>query len=702
MRISKATSQQRSTFSSLLHSLLFAICVLLSQSIIAQINPANVQIARDSFGVAHIYGKTDADAAYGLAWAHCEDDFVGIQEAMLSGKKMLGRVRGKDGVLFDYGLQFLGIDTLVNNRYEKDIAPDFKKIMDAYVQAVNEFAAAHPDEVLLKKSLPFTTLDMLKGTVLTTSLFAGLGLTLKAIREDKIKNFTALNEVGSNSIAVSPTRTDDGKSWLVINSHQPLEGRFSWYEAHIMSDEGWNMLGGLFPGGASIFVGANEHLGWAHTTNFHNFGDVYELKVKNGKYLYDGEYRSFSKGKAKLKVKLGGIVLGVTKKLYNCAYGPVYKTKKGWYAVRFPSYENIRCTEQWYRMNKAKNFTEFETALKYEAVPLFNVMYADVDGNIYYNSNGRIPLRNPALNWSNPIEGTSSKYKWNSLVPFDKKPTVFNPVCGYLQNCNQTPLHVTGDDCEWKGDFVGLQRFNYNRGERMKEMFDSIKGKITWSDVLRVKFDKRYAANGSYARNFKNLYNLDAGKYPDIADAINTIKKWNWEATANNREASIVLVTQEKLVKRYNAPFAFLMIQKKPLSEQECVEAVREAKQFMLKTHGTIDLPMGDIFRHQRGNVSYPASGLREICRAADPKLIDKKKCVYKSSNGDGYMQFIKFSKNGKVEISSVNAFGNSSRADSPHYTDQMELFVNEKTKPMTLNREEVFKNAVRIYNPGK
>ncbi len=667
----------------------------------AQINPANVKIARDSFGVPHVHGKTDAEAAYGLAWAHCEDDFVGIQEALLSGKKMLGRVRGKEGVIFDYGLQFLGIDTLVNNRYETDIAPDFKKIMEAYVQAVNDFAAGHPDEVLLQKSLPFTPQDMLKGTVLTTSLFAGLGLTLKAIRENRIENFTALNEVGSNSIAVAPSRSEDGKAWLVINSHQPLEGRFSWYEAHVMSDEGWNISGGLFPGGATIFLGANEHLGWAHTTNFHNFGDVYKLQVKGGKYLYDGEYRPFIKGKAKLKVKLGGVVLGVTKKLYNCEFGPVFKAKHGWYAVRFPSYENIRATEQWYRMNKAKNFMEFETALRYEAVPLFNVMYADVEGNIYYHSSGRIPLRNPSLNWANPITESLSKYKWTSLVPFDKKPTVLNPECGYIQNCNQTPLHVTSDSCEWNGDFVGLQRFNYNRGERMKEMFDSIQGKITWKDVHRIKYDKRYSQNGSYARNFKALYELDENKYPDIADAIRLIKKWNWEATPNNIEGSIVLVTQEILVKEYKTPFAFLMIQKKPLTEDECVQAVRAAKKFMLQTHEKLDVPMGDVFRHQRGNVSFPASGLREICRAADPKLMDKKKCVYKSSNGDGFMQFVRFSKDGKIEIESVNAFGNSSRPESQHYTDQMEMFVNEKTKPMTLNREEVFKTAVRVYSPG-
>jgi acyl-homoserine-lactone acylase len=671
-------------------------------SVFPQIEPKQVLIARDSFGVPHVYGKTDAEAAYGLAWAHCEDNFRGVQEALLSGKNMLGRVLGKEGVIFDYGLQFLGIDKLVDARYETDISPDFKQVIEAYVQAVNDFAAKYPKEVLCKKALPFTPLDLIKGSVLTTSLFAGVGLTLKAIRENRIEDFIAINEVGSNSIAVSPSRTEDGKAWLVVNSHQPLEGRFSWYEAHIMSDEGWNITGGLFPGGATIFLGANEYLGWAHTTNYHNFGDIYRLKIKNGKYLYDGAYRPFEKSKAKLKVRVGKMVVGVTKRLYKCEYGPVFKSKHGCFAIRFPSYDNIRATEQWYRMNKAKSFEEFEQALKYEAVPLFNVMYADVNGNIYYHSSGRIPWRSPSLNWKNPIEGTTSQCKWTKLVPFDEKPTLFNPSCGYLQNCNQTPLHVTGDSCEWKGDFIGLQRFNYNRGERMKELFDSISGKITWQDLHRIKFDKCYSKNGAYARNFKKLYELDENKYPDIADAIQRIKAWNWEATPDNLHASIVLVTHEMLVKMFKTPFAFLMVRRNPLSEEDCVAAVRAAKKFLVKTHGTIDLPMGEIFRHQRGEVSYPASGLREVCRAADPKLIDKRRGIYKSSNGDGFIQFIKFSKDGKVEIQCINAFGNSSRPESPHYTDQMKLFVEEKFRTTSLNRKEVFEKAVRIYHPGE
>ncbi|MCS7074966.1 MAG: penicillin acylase family protein, partial [Bacteroidia bacterium] len=355
---------------------------------IAQIQPESITIARDSFGVPHIFAKTDAEVAYGLAWAHSEDDFRNIQYNILAGKSMLGQVLGKNGALFDFGIQFLNIDSLVASKYETDLSPEFRKVLAGYVQGLNDYATSHPEEVLLKKALPFTTHDVVRGSVLQTSLMAGVGMTLKAIRERKIQQFSAVNDVGSNALAVAPFKTTDQKAHLIINSHQPIEGRFSWYEAHLHSEEGWNMLGGLFPGGTTIFVGTNEHLGWAHTTNYHTFGDVYQIEInpKNKKqYRYDGEWKNFGKRIVRLKLKVGPVKIPVRKTVLLTEYGPTYRNSDGLYAIRFPSYQDIRAIEQWYRMNKAKTFEEFEAAVKMQAVPLFNIIYADVKGNIYFH-----------------------------------------------------------------------------------------------------------------------------------------------------------------------------------------------------------------------------------------------------------------------------------------------------------------------------
>lgn len=678
--------------------LLFSVLVV--HNISAQINPADVTIMRDSFGVPHIYGKTDADAAYGLAWAHAEDDFKNIQENLLPAKGMLGRVIGKEGVLFDYGMKFFGIDTFVDNHFSTDMAPDYLKVMEGYIQGINDYATAHPDEVLEKKALPFTVKDVIKGYTLNLTLMSGAGMALKAVKENRIHDFYAPNEVGSNAMAVAPAKTEEGKAYLLVNSHQPIEGRFAWYEAHISSDEGWDAIGGLFPGGATIFVGTNKYLGWAHTTNYHTTGDIFKLTVKGNKYLYDGQWTKFETAHAKIKVKLGGITLGVSKKLYYSRQGPVFKTKHGYYAIRFPGAYNMQAGEQWYRMNKAHNFAEFEKAIHIQAIPLFNIVYADVDGNIFWQSAGMFPIRNQNVKWQQPIDGTRSDLVWTKLLPYQQKPALFNPSCGYVFNCNETPLNTSGEECNWHGDFTGCQKFQYNRGERFGELLKQAKGKITWAYFNRIKFDKTYCLDSSYAQRFKLVYGLDESKYPDIADCIKKLKQWNFSGDVANKEAPVAMLMHEYLTKKYKWPFAMFMIRKEPVSEADAVEALRHAKKFLLKTHGTIDLQLGELQRHIRGNINLPASGLREVPRAADCKLYDKKQGIYRVNGGDGYIQMNKYSKSG-VEVLSINAYGASAHPESKHYNDQMQMFENEQFKPMTFDKSEILKHAERVYHPG-
>lgn len=666
----------------------------------AQIKPENITIVRDTFGVPHIYGHTDAEAAYGLAWAHSEDDFKSIQENLLAAKGMLGSVIGKEGALFDFGLRFFGIDTLVDNNYERAISNDFKKVLNGYIQGVNAYAAQHPDEVLLPKALPFSEKDIVKGSTLTLTLFAGAGMALKSIKENHIELLHQPNEVGSNSMAIAPSRTDDGSSWLLVNSHQPIEGRFAWYEAHIKSDEGWDVIGGLFPGGTTIFVGTNQHLGWAHTTNYHTFGDIYKLRHKGNKYWYDGEWRSFETKTAKLKIKLGKIKIGISKKIRTCEYGPVFQTGHGWYALRFAGAHDLRATEQWYRMNKAKNFEEFQSALKMEAVPLFNTTYADEQGNIYYESGFQMPLRDTTLNWHLPITANTSAYNWTKLVPYELKPRLLNPSCGYLYSCNQTQYAVSGPGCEWKGYYPGIQQFNYNRGERFGEMMAAVKGKFTWQDFRNIKFDKHYSANGSYARNFKALYTLDENKYPEISDVIRSLKSWNLEGDINSTAAGIAMILHNQLMKEWKVPFAFLTIKKEPLTEQNLVNQLRATKRFMLDRYGRTNVKLGDIQRMIRGNVSMPASGLREVARAADAKLHDNTHGIWRITGGDGYIQMNRYLPNKGPVIYSVNAYGASAHPESKHYTDQMEMFSKEEFKQMTFDWNSIKTKAEAVYHP--
>lgn len=682
---------------------LFVLLLAVSVSATAQYQyqKENVTIVRDSFGVPHIYGKTDADAAYGLAWAQCEDAFEWVQYNLLAAQKRLGEVKGIDGALFDFGVQFFGVDSLVAQRYQQDLSPEYRKVAEAFVQGVNDYAANHPDEVLLKGSFPATVQHLVTGYVAVGILMAGAGLDLQAINDNMMDKVFAPNEKGSNAMAIAPHRTEDGKAWLLINSHQPIEGEFAWYEAHINSDEGWNMIGGLFPGGTSAFVGCNQYLGWAHTNNYHNFGEIHQLKISPNKksYFCDGEWRRFSYKVAKLKVKLGFLKIAVRRRIPICEFGPVFKKKHGWYALRYPSMFDIRSCEQWFRMNKARNFEEFETALKMQALPLFNVIYADVEGNIFLVSEGKIPLRDSTLNWSRPVDGTSSKYKWTTLLPYEQKVRYFNPDCGFVFNCNGTPLRATCYDENSRQSFVGLQLFDYNRNERFGRLLNEYDGKrFLWADFLRIKFDKAYDPNGSYARNFRVMFHLNPQQYPKIKEAISRLKQWDMTGDKDDRIASLAMLTNEFLSKETNMPYAFLMIQKDTITQSAMVKAIAKAQRYLLRHFGTLDVPLGMVQRLARGDKSLPIGGLSEVPRAVDTKYDKKRKCHVMTS-GDGYMIMAKFGKQG-VELHSVSAYGASAHPDSPHYTDQMDLFANEKTKIMSFDKETVFKNAKRIYQP--
>lgn len=664
----------------------------------------SVTIVRDTFGIPHIYGKTDADAAYGLAWAHSEDAFALIQHNLLATKNKAGTVLGKKGVIFDFASLFFGVDTLVENRYEKDISADFKKVLEGYAQGINDYAKHHPDEVLADNTFPYSPQDIVKGYVTLGILLAGAGLDIKALRDNVADVVFEPNDKGSgsNTMAIAASRTEDGKTWLLNNSHQPIEGSMAWYEAHINSEQGWNAMGGLFPGGVSVFVGCNERLGWAHTTDYHNFGDVYQLTLSRNKkkYFFENEWHDFSYKTVRLKIRLGAVVLPVKRKIPQSVFGPVFKTKHGWYALRYPSAMDIRGAEQWFRMNKATGLAEFEAILQMNALPLFNVMYADTAGNILFVSDGRIPLRDTALDWSRPIKEPTRAHIWKDILPYERKIKYKNPAAGYLFNANGTPLQATAENENSKEYFVGLQLFTYNRNERYARLLGEHSGTFKWEDFLRIKFDVSYDTAGTYMRNFSRLYGLDAARYPKLKEQIEALKNWNLRGVHSDTNATVAMLTHKFLMKGKSMPFAIMMIQKDPVPESDIVQALTQTKKYLLKHYKTTCVPLGDVQKIVRGDKSFPIDGLSEVSRAVDTKY-DKQKGIYKMTAGDGFMQFLRFSPTG-VEIESISPFGASAHPESKHYTSQMELFVQKKTKKMSLDKHDVWKSAERIYEPGK
>jgi acyl-homoserine-lactone acylase len=665
----------------------------------AQINPANITIARDSFGVPHIFAPTDPEVAYGIAWAHAEDDFETLQLVVLSGKAKLGTGLGKKGAEADYVINLLRIRKTVEEQWNT-LSPDFLALIKGYVQGLNAYAKAHPAEIKYKKAFPFDEKEYMTAVVFSISLFCGVDQVLPQILGGKIATIPGFNPQGSNAFAMNSAKTTTGESFLAINAHQPQEGPVAFYEAHLQSEQGWNMLGGLFPGGCLIFHGTNENLGWAHTVNYQDKIDVYQLEINQAnknQYKFDGEWLTLEENKAKLKVK--GIPVTISKSIYWSKYGPTVKTDKGVFSMRVPAIMDIKALEEWYRMNKAKNFTEFYKALSMTSLPMFNIMYADRHDTIFYISNGKMPRRNPdpKYNWKSTLPGNTSATLWTGFKPIGELPQYVNPPSGYLFNTNHSPFLASNKtqhpvDLSKIDKNDGYEMYHNNRSQRVTELLYNNE-RVDYNSFKRIKFDQQLPKELKYTYGIDSMLNLNANDYPVMKEVITNFQSWDRKAIANSKGAAVFLLVYDHVAKKLAGTPA------RQLTKTESVEAYQYVYDYMIKYFGKTDLVLGDIQKLVRGNDVRPAWGLPDVLTAAYTEPY--KDGMRKVNSGDAYICFVRYQKDGSLPlIESVNTFGASMHPESPHYKDQMTMFQNQQTKSMTLDKKEVLRTAKSIYHP--
>ena len=665
----------------------------------AQINPANITIARDSFGVPHIFAPTDPEVAYGIAWAHAEDDFETLQLIVLSGKAKLGTGLGKKGAEADYVINLLRIRKTVEEQWNT-LSPDFLALIKGYVQGLNAYAKAHPAEIKYKKAFPFDEKEYMTAVVFSISLFCGVDQVLPQILGGKIATIPGFNPQGSNAFAMNSAKTTTGESFLAINAHQPQEGPVAFYEAHLQSEQGWNMLGGLFPGGCLIFHGTNENLGWAHTVNYQDKIDVYQLEINpanKNQYKFDGEWLTLEENKAKLKVK--GIPVTIGKSIYWSKYGPTVKTDKGVFSMRVPAIMDIKALEEWYRMNKAKNFTEFYKALSMTSLPMFNIMYADRYDTIFYISNGKMPRRNPdpKYNWKSTLPGNTSATLWTGFKPIGELPQYVNPPSGYLFNTNHSPFLASNKtqhpvDLSKIDKNDGYEMYHNNRSQRVTELLYNNE-RVDYNSFKRIKFDQQLPKELKYTYGIDSMLNLNANDYPVMKEVITNFQSWDRKAIANSKGAAVFLLVYDHVAKKLTGTPA------RQLTKAESVEAYQYVYDYMIKYFGKTDLVLGDIQKLVRGNDVRPAWGLPDVLTAAYTEPY--KDGMRKVNSGDAYICFVRYQKDGSLPlIESVNTFGASMHPESPHYKDQMTMFQNQQTKSMTLDKKEVLRTAKSIYHP--
>jgi penicillin amidase/acyl-homoserine-lactone acylase len=678
----------------------------------------DARIIRDKWGVPHIYGERDADVAFGLAYAHAEDDWKTIEEVLLFSRGTLAPVKGKDGAVTDYLIAALGIRKDIDAKYESDLSPETQRLLGAYAAGINLWCAEDGARCMAGVA-PVTAKDVVAGFTSRTPFFYGLDGDLKALFEGAPQKQAALEkvreaflrvapgvELGSNAIAVSPSRSADGHTRLMVNSHQPYEGPVAWYEARVKSDEGWDMIGGVFPGSPVILHGAGPNLGWAHTVNAPDLVDVYALDVDDPKaptkYRMDGEWRNLERDEATFRVKLwGSFSLPVKRPVYRSVHGPVFVTPSGVFAVSYGGAGDIRAAEQWYRMNKAKSFAGWRAAMAMQAVPSFNAVYADKSGMIAYFYNAAIPVRTENANWTGIVDGARSDLVWRGVRPFGSAPWIAAPISGYVVNANHSPFNASSpQDNPKEADFpphYGIDRNTTNRGLRIQSLYGEDQS-IDADEFVAYKMDHYYAPDSRLMALVGRLANDEAlAADPETAEAVALLKSWDGSTERSSRAAALA-VRVGYLNLGYRLIGAI-----DPIEEPDPPSALRRSVSEFKKGFGRIDPAWGDAVRLQRGAASLPLNGGPDILRAVYPTGAPDNG-VQASAGGDTYILYADWRGDGGAPtIRTIHQYGSATLdKSSTHYADQAPLFAAEewKTPPMTL--DALLEEATRDYRPGR
>ena len=568
-----------------------------------KIDVNNIEILRDSFGVPHIYAKTDAELAYGLAWAHSEDDFKTIQEAYLAGNGLLSKHIGLRGAPADFLTQLIRSDYVVDSLYNT-IDKGFMKIVEGYAQGINKFAELHPDQVLVKQLFPITPKKMVKYSFLQLFISSEGDKAVRSIIENNLKNISFLdeNKLGSNLFAFSTNITKNGETYLGINTHQPLDGPTSWYEAHLVSEEGTNIIGATFAGAPCILTGTNENLGWTHTVNYPDKTDIFQLEmIDKNHYRFDNQILKLKTFKAKAYIKILGIPIRVKKKYYESVYGPTLKNKNGFYSVRTASLFHIRGLEQWWKMNKAQNFNEFYDILKMNQIPGYNIGYADKNDTIFYISNGIIPKRNNAYNWTTIVPGNTKKTLWNEYYKTEELPQVISPESGYVYNANHSPFKSTSlDENPNPKDYaknMNFELYDNNRSTRIFELINSYES-IDYNAFKEIKYDHTFPTPFTYSfMSVNNLFEMKPGDYPEIKELLIEIQNWDGKTNVESVGAGTYAMFYYNLDKYYRKGYI-----NRNFGKDIIAQSLREVKEKMLKNFKTTKVKLGDYQKLVRGD----------------------------------------------------------------------------------------------------
>jgi acyl-homoserine lactone acylase PvdQ len=695
-----------------------------------------VTIIRDNWGIPHIYGKTDADAVFGLLYAQCEDDFKRVEMNYVEKLGRTAEVKGEPELYNDLLIRLILDSGDAIKDYNK--APAWlKKLCNAYADGINYYLYKNPGTkpALLNRFQPWYPLLWTDGSI--------GAINTAGISADELKTFysgseaaVSINErqeeeivTGSNGFAFSPKITESGNAILYINPHVTFYFR---NEVHLVSEEGLNVYGAVTWGQFFVYQGFNEHCGWMHTSSGVDAADSYSEKLnqKDGKwfYEYDNSQKPLIEKNVSVKYKKGNSFETKTFKVLFTKHGPIMAKRNGQYISLRADNRIMNGLIQCWQRTKTKSFEDYKKTLGLLGNISNNTVYADDKGNIAYWHGNRIPVRDPKYDWSKTVDGTVSATNWKGYHKVDQTVHLYNPANGWLQNCNSTPYTVAGSNSPKKSDYPAYMAPDGEnfRGINAVRILDEEKH-YTIDKVIKAGYDTRLTAFEilipPLINAFEKNINTNDSLYSLLLEPINVLKNWDYRCVENSIATSLAV--------EWGQTIQTDMFRTK-VPGNDNADQVDKAKQFaatassndlllpllaavrnLQRRYGDWQIAWGEINRFQRissdidnkfddSKASIPV-GFTSSAWGMLPSFASrvfpgtKKRYGY---NGNSFICAVEFGK--KIKAKSLLTGGESGDPNSKHFADQGLMYSKGQFKDVLFYKEDVLKHAERTYHPGE
>lgn len=685
----------------------------------------NVTIIRDDWGIAHVYGKTDADAVFGAIYAQAEDDFNRVETNYINAMGRLAEAEGESAIWRDLRMK-LFIDPDVMKAQYAGSPQWLKALMDAWADGLNFYLAKHPNVKprVIRRFEPWMALTFTEGSI---------GGDIETINLEQLQAFYGTSPVtvdsnneselssepsGSNGIAISPANTVSKQALLLINPHTSF---FFRSELQMTSGEGLNAYGAATWGQFFIYQGFNERCGWMHTSSAVDAIDRYlETVIKKGDrfyYKYGAEERPVITSVIKVPYKTDKGMAERAFTVYRTQHGPVVRSNQGkWESISLMQ-EPVKALTQSYMRTKAKNYADFKRTMELHTNSSNNTIYADADGNIAYFHGNFIPRRDPRFDWTKPVDGSDPATDWRGLLSVDESPNLLNPASGWLYNSNDSPWQAAGPSSLKKSDFPPYVDSGTEsaRGHHAVRVLENKKD-FTLDSLIAAAYDSYLTWFEKPIPALVKAWDQMPASDPlkaKTAHQIETLRKWDLRWSASSVPTSLAVFWGEDIQRKIRrtglAAVDYIAGQASP---EQLLQSLAAASDKLTADFGTWNTPWGEINRFQRltDDIVHPfndaapsipvgfTSGIWGSLASFGARPYKGSKKWYGTS-GNSFVAVVQFGKT--VRAKAVTAGGESGDPSSRHFNDQAKRYTTGDLREVYFYREQLKGHAEREYHPG-